>query len=191
MPVDENEEVAIGPDPVVVLCPAIEVTKREFRPASRPGSLEGSALGVLCNRKRSADVLLEEVGAILARDYRMRPAVSMEKRSSSRLAQPELFERIVDDCDVAISGVGDCGSSASFTVYDALEIERNGMPAAVVVTEALRFNAAATAERLGAPDYLFATVPHPIASLSPNELRQAAAEVAPLVARILLGKHAT
>lgn len=186
---DENEELVVERDRIIVLDPTIAVTEEKLRLANRLTSLEGSVLGLLGNRKRNADALLEAIGTILARDYGVRSTVRVAKGSSSRFAQPELLEELIDNCDVAISGIGDCGSSASFSVCDALEIEKKGTPAAALVTEALSCNAAATAERLGAADYLFATVPHPIASLSPGEIPEIARDVAPLITGILLGKH--
>ena len=121
-------------------------------------------------------------------DCGMKSVVSSAKSSSSRLAQPELFEEFVNDCDVVIAGVGDCGSSASFSICDALELERRGVPAAALVTEALAANASATAEVRGAPDFAFATVPHPIASLLPGEVRSVAEAVTTRIAQILLGR---
>ncbi|MDE0114147.1 MAG: hypothetical protein OXI87_09010 [Albidovulum sp.] len=183
-----NSGEAAGLNPVNVHCPAFEFTGEAIRLANRPDSLEGLTLGLLVNRKRNADALLEEVGSMLKRDYGVNSVVSLTKASSSRLAQRELFEELFNDCDVMISGVGDCGSSASFSICDALELERRGMPAAALVTEALGSNAQATAEVRGAPEFVFATVPHPIASLLPSEVRAIAEAVTPKIAWILLGK---
>ena len=188
MPDKVNAGVAAGPNPVIVHCPAIEITREVIRSANRPDSLEGLTLGLLGNRKRNADLLLEEVGSMLKVDYGVKSVVSSAKSSSSRLAQPELFKDLVDDCDVVIAGVGDCGSSASFSICDALELERRGIPAAALVTEALAANASATAEVRGAPEFVFAKVPHPIASLLPGEVRAVAEAVTTRIAQILLGQ---
>ena len=186
---NRNGELTMDQRPLVVLDPTIAATGEKFRLANRLNTLEGAVVGLLWNRKRSGDALLEEIGEILASDYGVRSTVIVEKHSSSRLAQPDLFKKLDESCDAAISGIGDCGSSASFSVCDALEIERKGTPAAALVTEALRSNAAATAERLGAADCVLATVPHPIASLLPAEIREIARDVAPLITRILQAKH--
>ena len=191
MTVDKDEELTMERDPLIVLNPTIAVTDKKIRLANRLTTLEGAVLGLLGNRKWNADALLEEIGAILARDYGVRSTVSVAKHSSSRIAQPELFNKLVDNCDAAISGIGDCGSSSSFSVCDALELERKGTPAAALVTEALTFNAAATAERLGAAGFVFATVPHPIASLLLGEIREIAQDVTLPISQILLGKHGT
>ncbi len=183
-----NAGVAAGLNPVNVHSPAIEITSEVIRTANRPDSLEGLTLGLLGNRKRNADLLLEEVGSMLKIDYGVKSVVSSAKSSSSRLAQTVLLEDLVNDCDVAIAGVGDCGSSASFSICDALELERRGMPAAALVTDALATNASATAEVRGAPEFVFATVPHPIASLLPSEVRAVAEAVTTRIAQILLGR---
>ena len=189
MMVDENEELTMERNPLIVLNPTIAVTDKKVRLANRLTTLEGAVLGLLGNRKRNADALLEEIGVILARDYGVRSTISVAKNSSSRIAQPELFDKLVDNCDAAISGIGDCGSSSSFSVCDALEIERKGTPATALVTEALSFNAAATAGRLCAAEFVFATVPHPIGSLLLGEIREIAQNVTLPISQILLGKY--
>ena len=183
-----NSGVAAGLKSLIVHSPAIEITREVNRLANRPDSLEGLTLGLLGNRKRNADLLLEEVGSMLKVDYGVKSVVSSAKSSSSRLAQAALFEDLVNDCDVVIAGVGDCGSSASFSICDALELERRGMPTAAIVTEALAANASATAEVRGAPKLVFATVPHPIASLFPSEVWEVAEAVTARIAQILLGR---
>ena len=179
----------MAPEPLIVLNPTVDTNREKIQSAHRPDALHGRVICLLANRKRNADRLLEEIGEILVRDYGVRSTISVAKNSSSRLAQPDLFENLVNGCDAVITGIGDCGSSSSFSVCDAIELEKKGTPAAVLVTEALRSNAATTAEKLGAADYSFATIPHPIASLVWEEIRDIAENVTPCVARILLGNR--
>ncbi len=175
-------------EPQIVLSPTIDAKQEKIQLAHRPHSLQGTKLSLLTNRKRNADKLLEEIGRILLRDYGVKSAISVTKNSSSRLARPELFENLASSCDAVVTGIGDCGSSSSFSICDAIELEKKGKPVAVLVTEALKPNAAATATKLGAADYSVITVPHPIASLLREEIRDIAQHVAPSVVRVLLGK---
>lgn len=49
-------------------------------------------------------------------------------------------------------------------MHDAIIGERLGLPALAIVTEPFADAAALMARALGAPDYRFVTVPHPVSS---------------------------
>jgi hypothetical protein len=69
-----------------------------------------------------------------------------------------------------------------------MELDRRGVPAAVIVTDAFVTTARAQAAIAGAPAYPFAVVAHPIGSLTPAELGQRAAAALPQVVRIVTGR---
>ena len=64
-------------------------------------------------------------------------------------------------------------------------LERAGVPAVSICTDAFVVPARAMADVLGHPDFEFVTIPHPIASLSPAEIETAVRQVVDDVARIL------
>jgi hypothetical protein len=68
---------------------------------------------------------------------------------------------------------------------DGILLERQGVPAVSVCTEAFRIPAAAMARTYGFPGFEYVTVPHPVASLSADELRRRVEEVLPRVLEIL------
>ena len=53
-------------------------------------------------------------------------------------------------------------------------LERRGVPVAVVCTDAFRAPADAMAEVQGAPGYRYVTTPHPVAILTPDQVRERA-----------------
>ncbi|MDR7439382.1 MAG: hypothetical protein QN181_05740 [Armatimonadota bacterium] len=59
------------------------------------------------------------------------------------------------------------------------------MPAAVVITEAFLRTADAMAQTQGMPGYPYAVIPHPLSSLSPEEVRARAERVLPEVVWLL------
>jgi hypothetical protein len=68
-------------------------------------------------------------------------------------------------------------------VLDAILMEREGVPAAAIVTDVFRATGEAMASSWGMPGYRFLEVPHPIANLSDKELgERASALVEPIVA---------
>jgi hypothetical protein len=56
---------------------------------------------------------------------------------------PELLDQIASECDAAIVGLANCGSCTSWSVHDATQLVKRGIPAVVVITE--RFHAVAMA----------------------------------------------
>jgi hypothetical protein len=68
---------------------------------------------------------------------------------------------------------------------DGIVLERAGVPAVSVCTDAFVVPARAMAGVLGHPDFKFVTIPHPIASLSPAEIDATVERVVADVVRIL------
>ncbi len=64
-------------------------------------------------------------------------------------------------------------------------LERAGVPAVSICTDAFVVPARAMADVLGHPDFQFVTIPHPIASLSPAEIEASVQQVVGDVVRIL------
>ena len=64
-------------------------------------------------------------------------------------------------------------------------LERAGVPAVSICTEAFVIPAKAMADVLGHPDFEFVTIPHPIASLAPGEIETTVQRVVADVVRIL------
>ena len=71
-------------------------------------------------------------------------------------------------------------------MLDAVRFEELGLPAAAILTEPFRTTGLVMAELQGFADYPFATVPHPVASLSAEQVTALADAVTPAVERLLL-----
>jgi hypothetical protein len=63
-------------------------------------------------------------------------------------------------------------------LHDAIQLEEQGIPATVIITEPFQTLVASTARNLGAPRYPTVVVPHPIASKDEDHLRSLAHSVA-------------
>lgn len=74
-------------------------------------------------------------------------------------------------------------------MLDAILMEKEGVPAASIVTDVFVETGRAMAASWGVPDYEFLRMPHPIANLTEQELDQRAEQIAPEVAHLLLGKR--
>jgi hypothetical protein len=154
--------------------------------APRPRDLRGARVGLLVNTKKNADIFLDEVGKLLVDAH---GAVSVLARTKLAFAQPaseELIKEFAAECDVVITGVGDCGSCSASAVADGVALEGRGLPAAVICSDAFRGSADAIAALRGAPGYRYAVTPHPVAVLTPGQVRERAASVLPGVVDLLV-----
>jgi hypothetical protein len=70
-------------------------------------------------------------------------------------------------------------------VHDGIALERRGIPAAVICTDAFERMGRATAAVAGLADYPFLMVPHPVGRLSPGELHARAEAALPGVVALL------
>ena len=84
-----------------------------------------------------------------------------------------------------ITGVGDCGSCSGSAVADGVAFERRGIPSAVICSDAFTVTADAMAVVKGAKGYRYATTAHPVAVLTPDEVRKRAEEALPQVVALL------
>ena len=73
-------------------------------------------------------------------------------------------------------------------MHDGIELEKMGVPTAVICTEPFISSARAMSKIGGIPEYPFVVLPHPLGSLNPEALREKAVQAAPEVLRILLAK---
>jgi hypothetical protein len=70
---------------------------------------------------------------------------------------------------------------------DGIVLERAGVPAVSVCTDAFVVPARAMADVYGVPEFEFVTIPHPIASLTPAQIEADLRPVVDQVVRILVG----
>ena len=64
-------------------------------------------------------------------------------------------------------------------------LERAGMPAVPIITDAFDATAREMAELWGVPEFRFVMMPHPLASLTPEAIEQRAAELVDKVLALL------
>ena len=70
---------------------------------------------------------------------------------------------------------------------DGIVLERAGVPAVSICTDAFLVPARAMADVYGVPEFEFVTLPHPIASLTPEQIEANVRPVIADVVRILVG----
>ena len=69
-------------------------------------------------------------------------------------------------------------------------MEKLGVPTASIVTHVFINTAKAMTRMMGVPDFEYVVAQHPLSSLTDEEVKERAAQLAPEVERILLGSKA-
>lgn len=92
----------------VVYDPTGTVEADDTTPAARAEHLDGLRLGVLDNSKWNGGALLREtVAALEERGVAFYSVATYVKDSFSRVAEPQLVDRIAAECDVVVTAIGD------------------------------------------------------------------------------------
>ena len=118
-----------------------------------------------------------QVGRLLVAEHGASGTMARTKVNFTAPAPDDLVEEMTTGCDVIITGIGDCGSCSASAVADGIAFEAAGLPAAAICSDAFRVTADAMAELRGAPGYRYATTPHPVAVLTPDQVKLRAAQV--------------
>ena len=156
-----------------------------FALAARPDSLSGLRVGLLANTKRNAEQFLDEVGKILTEQYGAAAVVARKKPDITNTAPEPMLQDLRTGSDVVVVGVGDCGSCSASAVADGIVLEQSGVPAVVVTTDAFVTSASAMARVRGVPDYKYLTVPHPMANMTEDGVREKAEAAIPGIVGML------
>src|SRR3546814_18667859 len=101
------------------------------------------------------------VGKILVDRYGVAEVKLFRKDALSKPAPAEVLDELVANCDFAVTGIGDCGSCSTNSVHDGIQIEKRGIQAVAVCTEAFLPGLDALTPMPGLTDSQFAVVPKP------------------------------
>jgi hypothetical protein len=71
-------------------------------------------------------------------------------------------------------------------VHDGIHLDRAGVPAATICTDHFVATARATATVWGVPDYPVIYMPHPLSTLTEDEIQAQARRLADQIVRVLL-----
>jgi len=150
--------------------------------AATPSSLAGMRIGVLDNGKPNAALVMTRLARSLATRVDAEVSLVTKKGPQGRSANaaipcaPDVFERVVAESDVVITGTADCGSCTAYSVHDAIELEKVGKPAIVVTTTQFAPIAETMAQHFGLPATRRLVLPHPIGGTAPDVLERWADE---------------
>jgi hypothetical protein len=165
-----------------LLDPTVTTDEEAIDFAPRPADLNGLRIGLVENTKKNAEEVLRKLTEKLAAAYGMTAPVLVHKPQRAPVKDGQIAE-LKGHADFVIAGIGDCGACSSGSLLDAIILEKAGIPAIAIVTDAFYTTAREMAELWGVPDFRFVMMPHPLASLTADEIDRCAEE--------LLGKVTT
>lgn len=140
------------------------------RAVNRIASLEGATLGLLCNSKPNAQVLLDAVAEAIGERVDLAGVVRASKAIPSSAAPEEVYA-LVQHCDAVIFASADCGSCTSWGIHDTAELEKRGIPALCLVAHPFVPMADAQSIALEYPDLRTTVFEGPIAGIDEKSVR--------------------
>jgi hypothetical protein len=167
----------------IVMLPTGAPATSVMTPAERPRSLAGLRIGLLDNGKEFSDVVLEALAETLARQHGV-TAIKFWHKGFPAKGAPFIAE-MAAETDVAISGVGHCGSSSPWSVIDAVNLEKAGVPSVALISRSFCPLGQIVARGEGHGSLPIVLLPHPIGEADMKQVARKGADVAAECVRLL------
>ena len=171
-----------------VLDPTSAGPGEEKTPAPRLASLKGTR-GGFRRQWLNFDTFVGRIEERMNDEYELRSAAyvggTFTERNEERRAKWKRFQQQVD---WAVVGLGTCWGTAPWTVYDASELEAQGIPTVSVVTDEFEGLARETAVAEGRPGLGMVVVPHFFERLSEEAVTKLADDAYPVIVASLTGE---
>ena len=164
------------------------------RLAASPKSLAGLRIAVLDNGKPNAGVVMTRAAETLAARVGAKVTLVTKKGPRGESANaaipcaPDIFERLLKEADLVLTGAADCGSCTAYSVVDAIALEKAGVPAVVVTTTKFKPIAETLAGQFGLPETRLLVLPHPIGGTERERLYEWADEGVERVIGVVMGR---
>src|SRR4029077_17616851 len=152
----------------------VVTTEHPTVPSARPlADLTGRGLSFVGNNKGKAHLFLLRVSQVLVDRFGIVAGPTIRKAAPKDcLAEKDLDQ--IAACEAVVQCFGDCGTSTSMSVADAVEIERRGIPTVTVFSTAFANAARIQAAGRGMPDLRLVKIPHPMHTASREVVKQRA-----------------
>ena len=180
---------SVTTDRITVLDPTAGVDDRVDDPGPDAGPLAGRTIGFRVDVLwPSWDWVVDEWTAQLAaggaavRAFRRVQGLSGEQGSAADVG----YEQFLSEIQVAIVGLGNCGSCTSWTVKDATQAAAAGLPTVAVVTEQFTSLAGTLARHYGRAGLRTFSLPFPLQTRPEQEVRAIARDALPALL-VLMG----
>src|SRR5262249_46589726 len=146
-------------------------------------SLKALLIGITDNGKEFSDVVLDALADVVRRDHGVSRIKFWRKGFPAKGAP--FIEEMAAETDVAISGVGHCGSSSPWSAIDAVNLEKAGVPAVALISRSFCPLAQIVARGVGHPGLPIVMLPHPIGDGKPEDIARKGVDAAAECVRLL------
>jgi len=170
-------------DTMTVLIPTGVAQTGSIPTAPRPQSLNGLRVALLDNGKEFSDVVLDALATTLTRDYGVTDVKFWRKGFPAKGAP--FIDEMAAESDVAISGVGHCGSSSPWSVIDAVNLEKAGVPAVALISRSFCPLGQIVSRGVGHAGLPIVMLPHPIGDADQGRIAQKGVDAAAECVRLL------
>src|SRR5580700_3073562 len=144
--------------------------------AQRLSGLRGKRLGFVDNSKCNADLFIQRLASQLSDRFAIVEGPVVRKAApKDRLSDGDLTT--LAGCDAVVQCFGDCGTSTSISVADAVDLEGRGIPTVTVFSTAFAAAARKQAAGRGMADLPLARIPHPMHTAPRNLVAERAEAV--------------
>jgi len=165
-------------EPIMIYRPDGPLGRPSITLSPSPPSLTGLRIAVLDNGKPNAMLVLTRLAETLSSRAGTKVSLVTKKGPQGMSANaaipcdPDIFDRVVAEADLVITGMADCGSCTAYSVHDTIEFEKVGRPAVVVTTTRFEPIADTLASDFGLPGIRRLVLPHPVGGTDPDTLHQ-------------------
>ncbi len=170
-------------DVMTVLMPTGAQQVGSIATVPRPASLRGLRVALLDNGKEFSDIVLDGLAQALARDYEV-TNIKFWRKGFPAKGAPFIAE-MAAEFDVAISGVGHCGSSSPWSIIDAVNLEKAGVPAVALISRSFCPLGQIVGRGVGHTGLPIVMLPHPIGEVDESRIAQKGVDAATECVRLL------
>jgi hypothetical protein len=91
-------------------------------------SLEAKVVGIIDNGQSNSTTMFQELAQLIQEKYRTAEVLVKTKPSHMQGAPKPIMDEFINRCDAVITGLGAWGSCTSWSVHDAIELQKKGKP---------------------------------------------------------------
>jgi hypothetical protein len=166
-----------------VLLPTGAPKTASISTAERPKDIKELRFGLLDNGKEFSDVVLDALAEALRRDHGVKNIKFWRKGFPAKGAP--FIREMAEETDVAVSGVGHCGSSSPWSVIDAVNLEAAGVPTVALISRSFCPLGQIVGKGVGHEGLPIVMLPHPIGDADKAEISKKGTAAAAEVVRLL------
>ena len=145
--------------------------------------MKGLRVALLDNGKEFSDIVLDALATTLKKDYGVTNIKFWRKGFPAKGAP--FIDEMAAEFDVAVSGVGHCGSSSPWSVIDAVNLEKAGIPTVALISRSFCPLGQIVGRGVGHQALPIVMLPHPIGEADESRIAQKGIDAAAECVRLL------